>query len=201
MSGYNFTDDVRRGLQAAREEAARLHHDEVQPVHILLGLLRRPGTNCAAALKQVAVEPHALSQIVSTAVPPPLADPLGGPDFPYTNAAKRVLEISMEEAHSLRHGCVGSEHLVLGVLRQDDNLAKLLAGAGLTEDGFRSSVRELGPSERRRSPESGSYFYSLHAAPRTMKWLTFLLFSSPLAGWLALIIAVVALILAIRAQP
>lgn len=77
MPGYNFTDDVRRGLQAAREEAYRLRHDDVQPVHILLGLLRRPGTNCAAALRQLGVEPNALSQTISSVVPSPLPDPLG----------------------------------------------------------------------------------------------------------------------------
>lgn len=201
MPGYNFTDDVRRGLQAAREEAARLRHDEVQPVHILLGLLRQPGTHCTAALKQVGVESSALFQIAATAAPPPLADPPGGPDFAYSRAAKRVLELSMEEARGLRHGYVGPEHLLLGVLRQDDNLANLLAVSGLTADGFRSAVRELGPSERHGALESGSSFYSLHASPRAIPWLWFLLLSSRLVGWLALVIAVVALILAIRAQP
>ncbi len=200
MPGYNFTNDVRRGLQAAREEAVRLRHDDVQPVHILLGLLRWPGTNCTAALRQLGVEPSALSQSVSSAIPPPLPDPIGGPDFPYTSGAKRVLELSMEEAHNLRHGYVAPEHLLLAVLRQGGQLAKLLEGAGVTSGRFGSAIRELGPNEKATSMELGVSRISLHGSPRAIKWLTLLFLSSRVVGWLALIIAVVALMLAIRAQ-
>ncbi|SRR5713101_4046669 len=201
MPGYNFTDDVRRGLQAAREEAHRLRHDDVQPVHILLGLLRRPGAHCAAALAQLGVEPGTLSQSLSPAVPPPLPDPLGGPDFPYTRAAKRVLELSMEEAQNLGHGYVAPEHLLLAVLRQSDDLANLLERVGLTLEGFRAAVRDLGPSEKSSAMEWHTSRVSLGGSPRTLARVALLAASSKLVGWVALIIAVVALLLAIRAQP
>src|SRR5436190_300207 len=140
MPGYNFTDEVRRGLQAAREQAFRLKHDEVAPIHLLLGVLQHPGAKCAEALLQVGVEPHELYQIAETAVPSPLANPVGGPDFPYTGAAKRVLEQSMAEAQGLRHSYVAPEHLLLGVLSRDRELEKLLLGEGLTYARFRAAA-------------------------------------------------------------
>ena len=200
MPGYNFTDDVRRALHAAREETFRLRHDEVQPVHILLGLLRRPGTNCTAALKQLGVEPSGLSQAIASAVPPPLPDPIGGPDFPYTNGAKRVLQLSMEVARNLGHGYIAPEHILLAVLSRPGDLTTLLEGAGVTFDRFGSAIRELGPSEKASSMELDVSRLSLHGPPRAIKSLTLLLLSSGLVGWLALVVAVVALILAIRAQ-
>lgn len=200
MSGYNFTDDVRRGLQSAREEAFRLHHDEVQPIHILLGLLHRPGDKCAAALKRIGAEPGELLQVVAAAAPPPLPDPVGGPDFPYTRAAKGVLELSMQEAHGLHHGYVAPEHLLLGVLRQDGELGKLLEGRGLTLESLRAALRELGPSGPPSSREHG-YAYWLTASPRAMKWMSILFFAAGPVALLALLVAVIALILAIRAQP
>src|SRR5436190_19067814 len=103
MPGYNFTDEVRRGLQAAREQAFKLKHDEVTPIHLLLGVLQHPGAQCTEALLNIGLEPHELYKVAATAVPPPSADPVGGPDFPYTGAAKRVLEQSMAEAQGLWH--------------------------------------------------------------------------------------------------
>ena len=201
MSGYNFTDDVRRGLQAAREEAFRLRHDEVQPIHILLGLLRRPGDKCTAALKRIGVETSDLSQVIAEAAPAPSPNPVGGPDFPYTSAAKRVLELSMQEAHHLRHSYVAPEHLLLGVLREEGKLAKLLEGRGVTLDGFRAALRDLGPSEQASSGERSGYTYWLTGSPRSMKWMSILFFAAGPVAWLALVVAVLALILAIRAQP
>jgi ATP-dependent Clp protease ATP-binding subunit ClpA len=201
MPGYNFTDDVGRALQAAREEAFRLRHDDVQPVHIVLGLLRNPSANCTAALKQLGVEPSGLSQAIAVAIPPPLPDPIGGPDFPYTNGAKRVLELSMEVARNLGHGYVATEHLLLAVLSRPGELTKLMEGAGVTFDSFGSAIRELGPSEKESSMELGMSGWSVHGSLGAMKWLALLFLSSRVVGWLALVIAVIALILAIRAQP
>ena len=198
MNGYNFTADVRRGLQAAREEAFRLRHDEVQPVHIVLGLLRLPGMTCAEALRKVGAEPSELSQIMAAAVPPPLANPIGGPDFPYTSAAKKVLELSMHEAHDLRHHYVAPEHLLLGVLRQGGDLRKLLEGAGVTLERFRAAVQELGPSKQPDSGQPSGYLYNLTGSPRAMKVMGFMLFTAGPVAWLALIVALIALVLAIR---
>jgi ATP-dependent Clp protease ATP-binding subunit ClpC len=201
MSGYNFTDEVRFGLQAAREEAYRLRHDEVQPIHIVLGLLRRPGKTFGAALSRLGAAPDELSKIVSAAVPPPLSDAVGGPDFPYTSAAKRVLERSMEEARGLQHAYVGAEHLFLGVLSQHDEVAKLLTKAGVTSETFRGVLRDLGPSEPAGAARVGAIRYSLEGSPKAVKLVSFFFVTAGPAAWLALLLAVIALVLAIRAQP
>jgi ATP-dependent Clp protease ATP-binding subunit ClpC len=198
MPGYNFTDDVRRGLQAAREEAFRLRHDAVQPVHITLGVLRAPGKTFTAALRKVGAEPKQLSQIIGPAIPPPLPDPVGGPDLPYTAAAKSVLELSMQEAQHLGHTYVAPEHLLLGVLRQGGNLGKLLGEAGVTADGLRVALQELGPSEPSTSFQHGNYRYSLVGTPRAMRLMSFFFVTAGPAAWLALLIAVIALVVALR---
>ncbi len=107
----------------------------------------------------------------------------------------------MEVAHNLRHGYVATEHILLAVLSRGDELTKLLEGAGVTFDRFGSAIRELRPSERESSMEMGVSGFSVHGSPRAIKWLALFILSSRVVGWLALIIAVVALILAIRAQP
>jgi ATP-dependent Clp protease ATP-binding subunit ClpC len=196
--GYNFTTQVRRCLQAAREQAFRLKHDEVASIHLLLGVLQNPGAKCTEALLNIRVEPHELYKVAETAVPPPLADPVGGPDFPYTEAAKRVLEQSMAEARGLRHGYVAPEHLLLGVLSRGGDLEKLLLGEGLTYASFRAAVAKAGPSEDGMAlAESSS---SLHASPRAMKWTLLFWMAAQSVGWIALVVAVIALIVAIRAH-
>jgi ATP-dependent Clp protease ATP-binding subunit ClpA len=106
----------------------------------------------------------------------------------------------MQLAHNLGHRYVAPEHLLLAVLNRPGELTKLMEGAGVTFDSFGSAIRELGPSEKESSMELGASRMSLHGSPRAIKLLTLLFFASRLVGWLALVIAVVALILAIRAQ-
>ena len=183
MAGYNFTDDVRRALQVAREEALKLRHDQVEPLHILQGILRAPGATCTAALGRLSAEPKMLSSAILSVVPGPSREPAAGPDIPYAGSAKRVLEGAMVEARDLHHPYVAPEHLVLGVLRQGGEAATILGHAGVTLEGFRAILRELGQLQ-----ESANEWQVMRLPPS-------------LIGWVALIVAVVALLLAIRAQP
>jgi ATP-dependent Clp protease ATP-binding subunit ClpA len=201
MPGYNFTDDVRRALQTAREEAFRLRHDSVEPVHIVLGVLRQPSANCAAALRKLGADPSRLLQAVAVAIPPSLPDPVDGPDLPYTLDAKQVLELSMKVARNLDHGYVAPEHLLLAVLSRPGELTKLMERAGVTLDSLGSAVRQLGPSERASSMDYGMPRRPMQGSPGAMKWLIHVFLSSRIVGWLALVISVIALVLAIRAQP
>ncbi len=109
--------------------------------------------------------------------------------------------LSMEVARNLGHSYVAPEHLLLAVLSRPGELTKLVEGAGVTFDSFGSAIRELGPSEKGSSMELGMAGWSVHGSPRAMKWLVLLSLFSRIVGWLALVIAVIALILAIRAQP
>src|SRR6266850_4334630 len=96
MNGYNFTDRVRKVLQMAREEAARLHHEYVGTEHILLGLIREGEGVAAAVLTNLNVDLEDIQQKIEETVKKGKAAAAAGPDLPYTSRAKeieRVMEI------------------------------------------------------------------------------------------------------------
>jgi ATP-dependent Clp protease ATP-binding subunit ClpC len=100
MNGYNFTDRVRKVLQMAREEAARLHHEYVGTEHILLGLIREGEGVAAAVLTNLNVDLEEIQQKIEETVKKGKAGTVTGPDLPYTSRAKKVLELAMAEARS-----------------------------------------------------------------------------------------------------
>jgi putative membrane protein len=122
MNGYFFTEDVRRALTAAREEAARLHHGYVSTEHILLGLIAtkdQPGTKLLEAL---GVDIDALRQATESVVKHGTGGRTG-PDLPYTSRAKKCLEFAMAEARDRRDSYVGTGHLLAGLLREERGIA------------------------------------------------------------------------------
>jgi ATP-dependent Clp protease ATP-binding subunit ClpA len=153
MRGYNFTERVRRALARAREEAARLRHEYVGTEHILLGLLRDDGCIAAAVIESFGVKLDALAAKVDEVVKKGRPGQTTGPDLPYTSRAKKVLELAMEEARDANHDYVGTEHLLLGVLREERGIAaQLLVDAGVTLDAARERVLHIlgrGPAEER----------------------------------------------------
>src|SRR6266498_4124968 len=98
MNGYNFTDRVRKVLQMAREEAARLHHEYVGTEHILLGLIREGEGVAAAVLTNLNVDLEEIQQKIEETVKKGKAAAAAGPDLPYTSRARKVLELAMTEA-------------------------------------------------------------------------------------------------------
>src|SRR6266571_2637705 len=146
MNGYNFTGRVRRVLQLAREEAARLHHEHVGTEHILLGLIREGEGVGAAVLTNLNVDLEEIKQRIEETVKPGKTAAAAGPDLPYTSRAKKVLEFAMSEARELNDKYVGTEHLLLGVLREEKGIgAQVLTDAGVTLETARSEVlRALG---------------------------------------------------------
>jgi ATP-dependent Clp protease ATP-binding subunit ClpA len=165
MNGYNFTDRVRKVLQMAREEAASLHHEYVGTEHILLGMIREGEGVGLAVLINLKVDPKAVLSAVESVVPPGTTSKVAGPDLPYTSRAKKVLELSMTEARDLGHSYVGSEHLLLGLLREERGIAaQALGDFGVRLEQARAElIRLLGdgvddgpahPGTRRRKPLS-----------------------------------------------
>src|SRR5213595_2032412 len=146
MNGYNFTDRVRKVLQMAREEAARLHHEFVGTEHILLGIIREGEGVAAAVLTNLNVDLEEIQQNIEAIVKKGKAAAAAGPDLPYTSRAKKILEFSMSEAHELNHAYVGTEHLLLGVLREEKGIgAQALRDVGVTLETARAEVlRHLG---------------------------------------------------------
>src|SRR2546422_10445921 len=123
MNGYNFTDRVRKVLQMAREEAARLHHEYVGTEHILLGLIREGEGVAAAVLTNLNVDLEEIQQKIEETVKKGKTAAAAGPDPPDTSRAKKVLQVAVTEAPELKHSYVGTEHLPFGPLRVEKGIA------------------------------------------------------------------------------
>lgn len=140
---YNFTDETRRVLGAAREEAVRLNHDYVGTEHILLGLVRSPGGVAAEALKLLGVDAEVVRQRVNEVVRKGKATIALG-ELPYTNRAKKVLELTMAEARRLGHNYVGTEHVLLALIAEKRSIAAVvLQSLGVSLERARKTVLEV----------------------------------------------------------
>ncbi|MFQ5550280.1 MAG: ATP-dependent Clp protease ATP-binding subunit [Gemmatimonadales bacterium] len=157
MNGYNFTDRVRKVLQMAREEASRLHHEYVGTEHILLGLIREGEGVAAAVLTNLNVDLDDIQQKIEETVKKGKAPAPDGPDLPYTSRAKKVLELAMSEARELNHSYVGTEHLLLGLLREEKGIAaQVLTDAGVSLEQARAeTLRLLGSEMPPATPKGG----------------------------------------------
>ena len=146
MPGYSFTDDVQRALQAAREEAATRRHAEVAPEHLFLGLVRQHAAPWGAVFKQLAVDPGALSRQVAAVITSPVMSGAVGPDFPYTPASMRVLELATIDAGDLGYAWIGAEHLLLAIVREGTSpAAQVLAHNGVTLGRLRAALARWTP--------------------------------------------------------
>ncbi len=153
---YNFTDRVRKVLAMAREEAIRLQHDYVGTEHILLGLIREGEGVAAAVLMNLNVDLEQIHERIEESVKKGKATIALG-ELPYTSRAKKVLEYAMAEARELNHSYVGTEHLLLGLLREEKGIAaQVLNSMGLTLDEARSETLKLLGSDVNPTPPSSS---------------------------------------------
>src|ERR671917_787889 len=159
MNGYNFTERVRKVLAMAREEAARLHHEYVGTEHILLGLIREGEGVAAAVLQNLSVDLEQIHERIEESVRKGKATIALG-ELPYTSRAKKVLEYAMAEARELNHSYVGTEHLLLGLLREEKGIAaEVLNQLGVTlEEARRQTLKLLGsePNAAQTSSTSAS---------------------------------------------
>ena len=167
MNGYNFTERVRKVLAMAREEAARLHHEYVGTEHILLGLIREGEGVAAAVLQNLSVDLEEVQQKIEETVKKGKAAQATGPDLPYTSRAKKVLELAMGEARELNHSYVGTEHLLLGLLREEKGIAaQVLTDAGVNLEAARAETLRLLGTEM---PQGGATPPGATPAPAAAK--------------------------------
>lgn len=144
MNGFNFTDRVRTALQAAREEAIALDHEYVGTEHILLGLLRTDDGVPIATLDALGVSLKDLRESTLELLKPGKPGKRVGPDLPYTSRAKKVLEEALTEVRDRRHTYIGTEHILLGLLREGKGMAaQALVGHGVTLDVARAEILRI----------------------------------------------------------
>ena len=143
MAGYDFTTRVRGSLIKAREDALRRNHDYVGTEHLLLGLLAEEDALVMDGLDNLAANPMVLQQSVEQR----LTDGQPGrrvritTDLPYTSRARVVLDQAIATAHEFGDGYVGTQHLLLGLIRESHGIAaQSLAAAGLTEPRLKREV-------------------------------------------------------------
>ena len=144
---YNFTDRVRKVLAMAREEAIRLQHDYVGTEHILLGLIRDGEGVAAAVLANFDVDLNQVHDRVEESVKKGNATIALG-ELPYTSRAKKVLEFAMAEAREFNHSYVGTEHMLLGLIREERGIAaQVLDSLGVNLETARAEVVKILGSE------------------------------------------------------
>lgn len=156
MNGYNFTERVRRVLAMAREEAVRLRHEYVGTEHILLALLAEGEGVAAVVLQNFGLPLTEMRDLINDTVKKGSPDSPIGPDLPYTSRAKKVLELAMDEARLLGHNYVGTEHMLIGLIREEKGIAaQVIVHSGLTlEPARREVLRLLGTDDPSRMPAS-----------------------------------------------
>lgn len=140
---YNFTDRVRKVLSLAREEARKHRHAYVGTRQILMGLVREGEGVATSVMASLGATPERLDAAIREAVRPGTAATYEG-DLPFTSRGKKVLEFAMAEARSLGHTHIGTEHILLGLIREERGLAaQILTTLGVTLEAARAEVAKL----------------------------------------------------------
>ncbi len=144
-----FTDRVRRVMFLAREEAARLHHDYIGTEHLLLGIIREGEGLAATILSNLGLDLDVVRRTIENMVPASSGSVTIG-EIPFTPRAKHVLELSVDEAKLLGHNYVGTEHLLLGLIREGEGIAaRVLVEFGADKRRVREeTLRLLGGNPR-----------------------------------------------------
>jgi len=138
-----FTERARKVIILAKEEAKRFNHDYIGTEHILLGLIREGEGVAAAVLQNLGLDPDTIRLEVEKLVQPGPSTIVSG-DIPFTPKAKKVIELSMDEARALGHNYVGTEHLLLGLIREGEGVAsQVFINLGLDLNSVRSEVMKL----------------------------------------------------------
>jgi ATP-dependent Clp protease ATP-binding subunit ClpC len=136
-----FTDRARRVLVLAQEEARQLNHSFIGTEHILLGLIHEGEGVAAKALDTLGITLEAVREKVEEAIGMTGATPSGSP--PFTPRAKKVLELSLREALQLGHSYIGTEHMLLGLVREGDGVAaQVLVSLGADLGRVRQQVTQ-----------------------------------------------------------
>ncbi len=146
-----FTDRARQVVVLAQEEARLLNHNYIGTEHLLLGLLREQEGAAARVLTALGISIGDVRQQVRQIIGSGKHSPSG--HIPFTPRAKKVLELALREALQLNHTYIGTEHLLLGVIREGEGVAaQVLVRLGADLERVRQQVIELvgqgpGPSE------------------------------------------------------
>jgi ATP-dependent Clp protease ATP-binding subunit ClpA len=122
-----FTQRARHTVVLAQEEARQLDHNYIGTEHLLLGLLGEPESVAGVVLARFGITRDAVRAEVTKKVGRGKKTPAAG-HIPFTPRAKKTLELSLREAHALRHNYIGTEHILLGLIRESEGVAAQILG-------------------------------------------------------------------------
>ena len=135
-----FTDRARRAVIASRQEAIRRGHERVLPEHVVLGMLHEPEGMAAKTIAALGVSAEAARDALAAALPPALPREPGKEKehVPFDSRCKTVLELALREALGFGHNYIGTEHILLGVIEEEEGQGGgTLAGLGITKERAR----------------------------------------------------------------
>ncbi len=158
-----FTERARKVILLAKEESKRFNHDYIGTEHILLGLIKEGEGVAAAVLQNLGLNLDMIRLETEKLVQPGPSTVTSG-DIPFTPKAKKVIELAMDEARNLGHNYIGTEHLLLGLIRENEGVAsQVLLNLGLDLNKVRKEIMEL------LGTTSASYDSTQQPGPGTSK--------------------------------
>ncbi|MDO8748319.1 MAG: ATP-dependent Clp protease ATP-binding subunit [Candidatus Omnitrophota bacterium] len=171
-----FTERARKVIILAKEEARRFNHDYIGTEHILLGLIREGEGVAAAVLEKLGLDLQTIRLEVEKVVQPgPTTQILG--DIPFTPRAKKALELAAEEARSLGHNYIGTEHILLGIIREGESVAsQVLLNLGLDLERVKNEIMSVlgaatpgfSPQQQQQAPHGKTKTPALDAFGRDL---------------------------------
>ena len=139
MMFNRFTQRAQKVLQLAQEEAIRWKHESIGTEHILLGLIREGGGIAAKALEAIDISPQMIESGIEELVGKGTENV--GPIVHYTQQTKKVIELSVDESRKLGHSYIGTEHILLALIREGEGVAaRVLANTGVSLNKARQQV-------------------------------------------------------------
>src|SRR5438874_944042 len=165
-----FTDRARRVVVLAQEEARMLNHNYIGTEHILLGLIHEGEGVAAKALESLGISLEGVRQQVEEIIGQGQQAPSG--HIPFTPRAKKVLELSLREALQLGHNYIGTEHILLGLIREGEGVAaQVLVKLGADLNRVRQQVIQLLSGYQGKEPAASGTGTAGEAAPSTSRVL------------------------------
>src|SRR5262245_10112639 len=138
-----FTDRARKVMGLAKAEAQRLNHEYIGTEHILLGLVQEGSGVAANVLKQMNIDLKRIRNEIEKIVKGSPTMVTQG-NLPFTPRAKKVLELAVEEASNLGHNYIGTEHLLLGLIKENEGIAaRVLLNLGVKLEEVREEILEF----------------------------------------------------------
>ena len=151
-----FTDRAKKVMNLARQEAQRFNHEYLGTEHVLLGLVQEGSGVAANVLKNMGIELDKIRMEVEKIVKTgPSMVTMG--QLPFTPRAKKVLELSMEEASNLGHNYIGTEHLLLGLIKENQGIAaQVLLNLSVKLEDVREEVLDFLGADGSEEDEDGN---------------------------------------------